>query len=88
VIESWQKTLFLRDVKQQSSKGWLLDVMKCIERTRKTEFTLNDIYSFEAELQRLHPENKHIKDKVRQQLQMLRDKGFLEFKERGLYKVL
>jgi type II restriction enzyme len=88
VIESWQKTLFLRESMQMASKGWLLDIIRCIEATGKVEFTLNDIYSFEAELKRLHPENKHIKDKIRQQLQILRDKGFLEFKQRGLYKLV
>lgn len=33
-----------------------------------------------------HPENNHIKDKIRQQLQFLRDEGLVEFTTRGNYK--
>ena len=41
------------------------------------EFTNSDIYAFERELAALHPDNRHIRDKIRQQLQVLRDTGFL-----------
>jgi type II restriction enzyme len=73
VLQQWKKTLFLREEKEMSAKGWLLDIMRCIE--------------FENELSRLHPENKHIKDKIRQQLQILRDRNYLEFSGRGLYRI-
>ena len=33
-----------------------------------------------------HPDNHHIKDKIRQQLQMLRDNGIIEFIGRGHYR--
>jgi len=33
----------------------------------------------DKQIQQLHPENKHIRPKIRQQLQLLRDKGILEF---------
>src|SRR3989338_7986127 len=75
VLEEWKKTLFLRDEKEVSAKGWLLDVMRSIEQIGKHEFTLDEVYRFENELSRLHPENGHVKDKIRQQLQILRDKG-------------
>ena len=87
VLSQWQKTLFLREEKEVSAKGWLLDVMRCIEKLGKREFTLDDIYAFENELNRLHPENKHIKDKIRQQLQVLRDKEYLDFVSRGYYRL-
>jgi type II restriction enzyme len=35
-----------------------------------------------------HPDNRNIKDKIRQQLQYLRDLGLIEFKERGVYRKL
>ena len=35
----------------------------------------------------MHPENKHIKDKIRQQLQFLRDRGYLKFINKGKYKL-
>lgn len=85
VLAKWQKTLFLREEKEISAKGWLLDVMNCVEQMRDKEFTLEQIYTFENYLCKKHPENKHIKDKIRQQLQILRDKGFLKFIERGRY---
>ncbi len=88
VITEWKKTLFLRDEKEVSTKGWLLDIMPCIEKIGKNEFTLEDVYKFEDELSILHPENKHIKDKIRQQLQILRDKGYLDFVSRGYYRLL
>ncbi len=87
VLTEWKKTLFLREEKEVSAKGWLLDIMRSIEKLDKPEFTLNDVYAFEYELGKLHPENKHIKDKIRQQLQILRDKGYLEFLERGRYQI-
>lgn len=87
VLAEWQKTLFLREEKEISAKGWLLDTMRSIEKLRKHEFTLEDIYTFEKELSRLHPANKHIKDKIRQQLQMLRDKNYLQFIGNGKYRI-
>ncbi len=88
VLQNWQKTLFLRQEKEIPVKGWLLDIMKCIESIGRRNFTLDDIYAFENELSKLHPENKHIKDKIRQQLQILRDKGYLDFVSRGNYRLV
>jgi len=71
VLAGWKKTLFLREEKGISAKGWLLHVMKCIDNLGKQQFTLDEIYVFENELSFLYPENSHIKDKIRQQLQVL-----------------
>ena len=87
VLAEWKKTLFLREEKEVSAKGWLLNVMRSVEKLGKPEFTLDDVYAFENELSKLHPENRHIKDKIRQQLQVLRDKGYLEFTSRGNYRL-
>jgi len=80
------RTLFLREEKEIIAKGWLLDIMNCIEKLNKKDFTLEEVYSFENWLSKKHPENKHIKDKIRQQLQILRDKGYLDFLDRGMYR--
>jgi type II restriction enzyme len=85
VLEKWQKTVFLKKIKKIESKGWILDIMNCIDALNKKEFTLQDIYSFETELKVAHPDNKHIKDKIRQQLQFLRDKDYLDFIGQGRY---
>lgn len=86
VLLEWKKTLFLHDEKA-TSKGWTLDIMRCIEKLKKDRFSLDDIYNFELELSRLHPENNHVKAKIRQQLQLLRDKGYLDFSARGEYRL-
>lgn len=88
VISNWQKTLFLKEEKEIGAKSWLLDIMRCIEKCRKKRFSLDEVYAFENFLHKNHPENKHIKDKIRQQLQVLRDKGYLKFIERGLYQLI
>lgn len=53
----------------------------------KGEFTLAEAYAFAGELARLHPANRHVEPKIRQQLQRLRDLGFVEFLGRGIYRV-
>ena len=53
--------------------------MKCIENLNKQEFTLAEMYGFESILKQKYPNNNFIKDKIRQQLQFLRDKSYLEF---------
>jgi type II restriction enzyme len=87
VLENWQRTLFLREEKEITKKGWILDTMICIDRLGKEEFSLDEVYAFEKELKGKHPDNNFIKDKIRQQLQVLRDKGYLEFIGRGRYKL-
>lgn len=44
------------------------------------------MYQFEENLKLKYPNNNFIKDKLRQQLQILRDKGIIEFIGRGKYK--
>lgn len=87
VTEKWQRMTFLRDQRELNTKGWLLDVIRCIEKLNKKSFNLEEIYQFERELSILHPDNNHIKDKIRQQLQILRDKNYLEFTSRGHYRL-
>lgn len=88
VLIEWKKTLFLREEKEISTKGWLLDIMRCIDKLGKKEFILDDMYAFESDLSKLHPDNSHIKDKIRQQLQILRDKKYLDFVSRGCYRIV
>ncbi len=87
VLEKWQKTVFLKKVEKTDAKGWVLDIMNCVDSINKKEFTLQEVYAFESDLSVIHPENKNIKPKVRQQLQFLRDKGYLEFVGDGKYRL-
>jgi type II restriction enzyme len=68
-------------------RGWALDVFNIIRRLNKNAFTLSDIYKHDAELAALHPDNQNVHAKIRQQLQVLRDLGFLAFSERGHYSL-
>ena len=85
VIDLYQRTLSLQKT-EIDSRGWLMDVLKCVERIPNEDFTTNEIYAFVNELQLKHPENNHVRAKIRQQLQFLRDKGFLKFTSIGHYK--
>lgn len=88
VLNKWQKTVFLKKIKKTNARGWILDIMNCIDSLNKKEFSLQEIYAFESDLKIMHPENKHIKDKIRQQLQFLRNKNYLKFTSLGRYILL
>ena len=85
ILEEWRKTNFLAEKQGIEAKWWLLDIMWCIDTLGKKEFTLADMYSFSKILREKHPDNNNIEAKIRQQLQVLRDKGYLEFGGRGVY---
>ena len=68
-------------------RGWTLDVLKVVRRLGKREFSLAEVYQFEHELASLHPDNQNVRPKIRQQLQILRDVGLLEFEGQGHYKL-
>jgi type II restriction enzyme len=87
VLDKWQRTLFLRAQRDLQAKGWLVHVMRCIERLGKREFSLDEVYRFEAELAKAYPGNQHIRPKIRQKLQVLRDNGYLEFLGKGTYRL-
>jgi type II restriction enzyme len=56
-----------------------------VHKIRKIRFTLQDLYDHESYLQRLHPRNQNVRPKIRQQLQVLRDLGMIEFTSPGKY---
>ena len=87
VLDKWGKTEFIKSTQNIESKGWLLDVLFYIEKIKKKEFSLDDIYTFEADLKAKHPANNNVKAKIRQQLQFLRDRDLIEFVERGQYRM-
>jgi len=87
ILDAWNKTTFLKQTLSLQSKSWLLDIIKCIDKLDKNNFTLSDVYQFEQYLKLKHPENNNIQAKIRQQLQILRDKNYLKFESRGKYKL-
>jgi type II restriction enzyme len=86
VLAKWQRTLFLRDTNMEA-RGWLIEVMKCVEMIGKESFDISEVYAFEGTLSALYPGNKNVKPKIRQQLQFLRDRGYIDFVSRGQYRL-
>jgi type II restriction enzyme len=60
---------------------------KDVRALGRTEFSLPEVYAHADALARLHPKNAHVRDKIRQQLQVLRDLGLLEFLGAGSYRL-
>lgn len=86
VLAQWTQIDALLKVKPET-RGWLADVLTCVEKCFTT-FTLANIYAFENELSAKHPDNHNVRAKIRQQLQVLRDLGFIEFLGSGEYRYI
>jgi HKD family nuclease len=71
-----------------SLTGWKAEIFKCANSLPSDIFNLDDINRFIPHLKRKYPNNNHIQDKIRQQLQILRDLGLIEFLGNGSYKKL
>jgi len=87
IVESYAQIKRLQ-TNNLESRRWLMDVMNCINEINTSDFSLQDVYAFAERLQEKHINNHNIEAKIRQQLQILRDKGFLEFIARGHYRKL
>jgi type II restriction enzyme len=68
-------------------RGWTVDVLNSVRQLGKSEFSLNDVYAIEPQLRAAHPNNRNVRPKIRQQLQVLRNIGLIEFKGRGNYSL-
>jgi type II restriction enzyme len=67
-------------------RGWTLAVLLQLHSIGRQDFTLEQAYQAEAALAAQFPRNRNIRPKIRQQLQVLRDLGILEFLGRGCYR--
>lgn len=81
----WQGLQTLQRSTPSPSRGWMVDVLRVVE-SLPTHFALTDVYRAESELAALHPDNNNIRAKVRQQLQRLRDAGWIVFQRPGYYE--
>jgi len=68
-------------------RGWTLDVLNGVRSLGKREFTDTDAYTLASQLEQLHPDNRHVRDKIRQQLQVLRDAKLLLHVSSGLWRL-
>ncbi len=87
ILHRWKRTAFIEDA-APSARGWVVDVLACIEKIDTEVFELGDLYRFEDHLQSLYPSNRNVRPKIRQQLQVLRENGLLEFLGNGKYRKL
>jgi type II restriction enzyme len=87
VLTQFERLRFLEE-KSIHTRTWLVDVMNCLSKINSDSFTLSDVYQFEDHLKQLHTGNNNIRAKIRQQLQVLRDKGIITFESRGEYRKL
>jgi type II restriction enzyme len=85
VREKFKRVKPLKEISAKQ-RGWTLDVLNAVHRLGKAEFSTSDAYAFERELEQLHPGNRHIRDKIRQQLQVLRDRNLLLHIGRNLWR--
>lgn len=69
-------------------RGWAASVLNLLRQLPSDRFSLNDAYRFEEPLAELYPGNNNVRPKIRQQLQVLRDAGIIQFEERGQYKFI
>lgn len=86
VTEQFRRSTFLRE-KRVANRGWTLEVMRCVDQLPE-RFTLSEVYGFRDYLKTIYPENSNIEAKIRQQLQILRDQGLIEFLGNGRYRKL
>jgi type II restriction enzyme len=85
VLEDWRRTTFLRRQNSLETRGWVLETLRCIQSLNSREFTLQQMYEFEPRLKARFPRNNFVREKIRQQLQVLRDGGLIRFESRGRY---
>jgi type II restriction enzyme len=68
-------------------RGWALNVLNRVHRLGRSQFKLADVYGFEKELAAIYPNNRHVRPKIRQQLQVLRDLRLIDFLGDGVYSL-
>lgn len=69
-------------------RGWTALTLGAIRGLGRPSFSLSDLYHRELEFVEAYPKNRHVREKIRQQLQVLRDIGVLAFKGSGEYFLL
>jgi type II restriction enzyme len=86
VREQFRRVKPLRKI-DAKERGWTLDVLNAVRSLGRVEFTNGDAYTLADHLEQLHPDNRHVKDKIRQQLQVLRDLGLLLHVGLGVWRL-
>lgn len=69
-------------------RGWTALTLSIVRKLPDRTFSLRDLYAKQEEFSAVYPQNRHVRAKIRQQLQILRDFGVLAFKGNGDYSLL
>lgn len=69
-------------------RGWAASLLNLLRQLPSDRFSLSDAYLFETHLAKQYPQNNNVRPKIRQQLQVLRDAGIIQFEARGMYKFI
>jgi type II restriction enzyme len=69
------------------ARGWTAMVLQIVRDIGRATFTLSEAYALRSGLEEAFPNNRHVDAKIRQQLQVLRDLGYVRFSRRGVYEV-
>jgi hypothetical protein len=73
----------------ESFAGWLRLTIEGLSQIRSDVFTMDDVLAACAPLAAAQfPENRHVREKLRQQMQRLRDLGMVLFHGSGRYELL
>lgn len=70
-----------------SQRGWTTLTLEVVRTLKAQNFTLGDVYANEVVFARRFPNNNNLRPKIRQQLQVLRDLGYVEFLGGGRYQL-
>jgi type II restriction enzyme len=87
VQQAWKRFDFMIEIRPES-RGWNRDILALLQTLPTASFRLDEAYAFENQLRDLHPENRNIRPKIRQQLQILVARGVLRRKSPGVYTMV
>jgi type II restriction enzyme len=87
VRRQWAKFIWLAS-KPAQTRGWTTELLRRVRNFRGREFALDELYEFEPELSCQFPNNRNIRPKIRQQLQVLRDRGIIQFLGKSTYRAI
>lgn len=85
VTSAWARFNFMMSIRPDS-RGWIQDVLACVQELGTPSFRLADVYRYESKLAALHPTNRNVRPKIRQQLQVLVAQGLLRRLVPGVYQ--
>ena len=85
VRENYRRVKPLKEL-SVAERGWTLDVLTAVRSLGKIEFANQDLYELAPHFEKLYPGNRHVRDKIRQQLQNLRNMGLLEHVAPGRWR--